>query len=550
MSEQQQQAMDALYAIDNVLTIKISMPPADWEFVRNEQPKGGRCNFDFRDGARYTWRRATTVEISGTEFPAQAATFADVGVKKKSFCGSMNSEKPCLHLDFGKFGDSDPVEELIGSRYLTLNNSIQDQSYVRQTLGYRILGAAGLPHSRCNYARVFVNGTPIGRGLPDVNSPGIYVNTEPVMKRYIERNFAGNMKGNLYEIEHNDDLVAKRLDFVGVESLSEFEDKADLKFAIDHIAATGLTGAAQMVDLDQFTKFYALEFFLKHWDSYSENTNNTYLYNNVVAVAQPGIGDVRFAMIPWGIDQILRPEKDFRLGREGVIAKLVREDPARRAHLFDQIRAYREQLFAREVQQSTWTPLLDQMQQMVTGFGVPNAEARIDEVRHQLRLAGSAGYLCGGVPDDSVVYLVDEANRCLHASNTESVPPAAPVPVDFEVYHLPLRDDNDKTDLWRLNILGAGVSATNSAYSRALHASKAATSAQGHKLLYTCIGANIAQADEFSIVKTRSPGDFTFSGYAKLVSVRTKLAATFGSDLTPGGRPRVHQEDGSPVYLY
>ena len=162
-----------------------------------------------------------------------------MGIKKKSFCGSIDADKPCLHVDFGKFGDANvpAIEALIGSRYVTLNNSIQDRSYVKQTLGYRMLGMAGLPHSRCNYARVFVNGTLIGQGVGGVNSPGIYVNAEPIMKRYIERNF-GNMKGNLYELEHHDDFVDERVPFIGVESLSEFDDKADLKFAIDHIKRT------------------------------------------------------------------------------------------------------------------------------------------------------------------------------------------------------------------------------------------------------------------------------------------------------------------------
>jgi len=111
---------------------------------------------------------------------------------------------------------------------------------------------AGLPNSRCNYARVFVNGTPVGQGIPGVNSPGIFVNAEPVMKRYIERNFNGNMKGNLYELEHHDDFLEERLKFIGVESLSKFEDKADLKFAIRHIKANGLAGADQLLDMDQF----------------------------------------------------------------------------------------------------------------------------------------------------------------------------------------------------------------------------------------------------------------------------------------------------------
>ena len=102
MSAEQQQKLDSLYAIDNVLTIKITMPQGDWDAVRTEQPKGGRCNFEWTGGSRYTWRKATSVEISGTNFPART-TFTDMGVKKKSFCGSLRSDKPCLHIDFGRF---------------------------------------------------------------------------------------------------------------------------------------------------------------------------------------------------------------------------------------------------------------------------------------------------------------------------------------------------------------------------------------------------------------------------------------------------------------
>src|SRR4051795_2361737 len=89
MSVKDQQALDRLYAIDNVLTIEITMPQADWDAVRTEQPAGGPCNFDWTGDSRYTWHKAASVKISGTAFPA-ATTFTGVGVKKKSFCGSIN----------------------------------------------------------------------------------------------------------------------------------------------------------------------------------------------------------------------------------------------------------------------------------------------------------------------------------------------------------------------------------------------------------------------------------------------------------------------------
>jgi len=562
MSAQQQQALDSFYALDNVITVKITMPQTEWDKVRNEEPKGGRCNFEWTEGARYTWRKATSVEISGTRFPA-TATFTDVGVKKKSFCGSIDANKPCLHVDFGHYGDANVpgIEALIGSQYVTLNNSIQDESYVKQTLGYRLLGMAGLPHSRCNYARVFVNGTPIGQGGPSVNSPGIYVNAEPVMKRYIERNFNGNMKGNLYELEHHDDFLDERLRFIGVEDLSKFDDKADLKFAISHIKANGLAGADQMLDMDQYLKVYAMEFFLKHWDGYADNTNNTYVYNDVAAVAAPGVGTVKFKMIPWGIDQTLQPDRPFKLGRDGLIAQLVRNDEPRRQRLFDQIREYRDTLFSREHQQTVLKPLIDQMQALLTGFGVPDAVAKIDSVRQQLRLAESAGYISAGLPGAAkpVYILKHDTSDCLHASNTESIPPGIPAPANFEVYHQPLRDDDDATDLWVLNDLGTGKSLTNEAFSRNLHASGTQVTPAGHKYLYTCAPSNGEHAEEFTIAPVpvpvtdvaNPPGRFAYTGFFNLVSVRTNEMAKFGLDLTPGGRARVHQElPGSNLYFY
>lgn len=539
--------MDALYGLDNVLTVRITLPPAEWDAIRSEQPKGGVCNFDWTGGARFTWRKATSVEISGGIFPARTS-FAGVGVKKKSFCGSLNSDKPCLHIDFGKFGDSTAVQELIGTRYLTLNNSIQDGSYVRQTLGYRLFEMAGLPFSRSNYARVFVNGTLIGADRPGVNSPGVFVSVEPIMRRYIERNFHGNLNGNLYELEHNDDLIADRLRYVGVESLSAFEDRADLRLAADRIAAAGVAGLAQVVDLDRFIQLYAMEFFLKHWDGYSRNTNNSYLYNDVPAVASPAVGDVRLTMIPWGLDQILQPERSFKLGDSGVVARLVRNDPARRAVLAEQIRVYRHTVFGRENRQTVLQPLLDRMRTVLAGLGVPNLAAEIATVRRQLRLAASAGYLYAGLPTDGV-YLADERDRYLHASTTETLPPDTPTATDFEVYHRAL-DESDSTDRWTLAALGTGTSLTDPAGGRVLHASNTQLTAQGNKLLYTCPPRNVDHAEEFLIAPSGAADPFTYNGYFRLTSVRTGAQVSYGTDPTPGGRPRVYQEPiGTKLYF-
>jgi hypothetical protein len=45
--------------------------------VRTEPPAGGVCNFEWTGGSRFTWLKATSVEISATSFPART-TFTDV----------------------------------------------------------------------------------------------------------------------------------------------------------------------------------------------------------------------------------------------------------------------------------------------------------------------------------------------------------------------------------------------------------------------------------------------------------------------------------------
>lgn len=362
------------------------------------------------------------------------------------------------------------------------------------------------------------------------------------------------MKGNLYEIEHRDDFVADRLRLIATEDLSAFDNKADLKFAIRHIADHGIAGAAEVFDVEQFIRLYAMEFFLKHWDGYSNNTNNTYVYNDVTAVEAPGLGDIKFKLIPWGIDQTLRTDHRFKLGGAAVLAQLVRDDAARREQLFDQIRTFRDTIFSRQSQQTVLKPLLDQLESVAADLGVPGAAAQVATVRQQLRLAESAAYALTGIPDNATVYLLsEEAGAALHASNSETIPPGAAVGENFEVYHWPLKDDNDPADLWRITDAGGGrKSLTSQASGRVLHASDSLTTDQGHKYLYTCAPANGDHAEEFAVVPSASaPADFAYSGYLRLVSARTNLHATYGMDLTPGGRARVHQEPlGSRICFY
>jgi hypothetical protein len=295
------------------------MPDNEWDELRNAEPHGGRCARGYT-GDYYDWYHVPGVDISGSRFPAGGVhRFNAVGMKKRSHCGSFSRAKPALAINLGKYSVNNMIaaDQLIGTPYVTLNNSRQDHSFIRQPLGYELFRRAGLPYSRCNFCTLTVNGDYIG----------FYINVEPVKESHIEHNFRGNLAGNLYEIETLEDFTRDVVesDRIGFEGFSPFEDRRDLRIVVDVLDAEGVSGLESVVDVSQFLRHFAMEVILKHWDGYSSRPNNAFLYNDVRAVANPTRREVNFKLIPWGIDQILEHEP-FKYWDSARIADLVSDD--------------------------------------------------------------------------------------------------------------------------------------------------------------------------------------------------------------------------------
>ena len=298
------------------------MPQAEWDKVRHEEPKSGRCELRTGPAAPDTRGARQTRSRSPERGSPRRRRSTDVGIKKKSFCGSIDGKKPCLHVDFGRFSSTteDPGDR--GPDRVALRDA--QQLHSGQVLHQ---ADAGLPACWTWPGCPIRDATTPGCSSTELRSakalaastvPGIFVNAEPIMKRYIERNFNGNMNGNLYELEHHDDFTRRAAALHrGRGPLRIRRQGRPQSSRAGTSRRTGLAGADQMLDMDQFLKVYAMEFFLKHWDGYANNTNNTYLYNDVTAVAHRALGNIKFKMIPWGIDQTLQPARPFKLGRDG-----------------------------------------------------------------------------------------------------------------------------------------------------------------------------------------------------------------------------------------
>ena len=270
--------LDDAFPADRVLDVQITIDEKDWDTIRYQS----RNFFEALQESRkygptdspYTYVEAS-VSIDGVEFP-------QVGIRKKGFLGSLNSNRPSLKI---KLNHVDKKGQIGGATNLSFNNNQQDISLISQFMGYALFNAAGSPAPRCAYAKLTVNGT----------SLGIYSHVERIHRPLLKRAF-DNDNGTLYEgqvvgffpgwegsFEHKlgkDKLGRKKIKEL-IEVL-EGEDE-NIEQAI-----------GRLVDLDSFYTFWAMEGLLSFWDGYSGNKNNFFIYLNLETD--------KFHFIPWGAD--------------------------------------------------------------------------------------------------------------------------------------------------------------------------------------------------------------------------------------------------------
>jgi len=271
-----------LYDPAHLVEVRITIDPADWDALRNETRSisdifGDMCLAD-PFGSPFNYY-AGTVTIDGE-------TLANVGVRKKGFLGSLDTEKPSLKLKFDEFV---PGTELFGLDRVTLNNSKSDASYVNQCIAYSVFAAAGVPAPRCNFAHVVVNGA----------DAGLYVNVEAIDKELLRR-FYDDDEGNLYEGTLSDFRDGWTNTFEK-KTNEDDPDRSDLERVTSALAAPDAELAAaldQTIDLDEFLSFWATEVVILHADGYSGNTNNFLVYHDPTTD--------RFAFLPWGTDYVMR----------------------------------------------------------------------------------------------------------------------------------------------------------------------------------------------------------------------------------------------------
>lgn len=177
---------------------------------------------------------------------------------------------------------------------------------------------AGLPAARINFAEVKLNGRDLG----------LYVLVEPTDKAFLNRHF-GAATGNLYEGSNTDVEDVLELD-----SGNSATDQRDLQALASACREPGLQRRwerlRQILDVDRFASFMAMEVLVCHHDGYSLDRNNFRIYHD------PRTD--RMVFIPHGMDLIFdQPELSLEPEWRGTVAHSFMETPEGR-------RMYRQQL--------------------------------------------------------------------------------------------------------------------------------------------------------------------------------------------------------------
>ncbi|MBL8626719.1 MAG: CotH kinase family protein [Myxococcales bacterium] len=219
---------------------------------------------------------------------------ADVGVRLK---GEWNFRDLTAKAPFKlKFDEFVPGQRFHGLARMTLNNALEDPSWVAERLTYQLYRDAALPAPRANLAWVTVNGEPFG----------LYVNLETEDKHFVGRWFA-DAGGNLYE-EHGAEFTAGSEGGFELETNTAAPDTSDLTrlfAAVDAASPASFTAdVGAVIDLPRFLRYCAYEAAVWQWDGYCYTRfgpNNFRTYHDPAAD--------RFHLIPWGMDMSWKPHE-------------------------------------------------------------------------------------------------------------------------------------------------------------------------------------------------------------------------------------------------
>jgi hypothetical protein len=249
-----------------------------------------------------------------------------VAVHLKGAYGSFRplDEKPGFTLNFDKFSDGQLFH---GLRKISLNNSIQDGSYLSDNIARDLQSRAGVPTPRVDYATVELNGKYLG----------LYVLSEGWNKQFLKRHFP-NVKGNFYDFGGAHDIDKPTPASFGDNRTNHTALGALVTATKEKDHAKRIMQMRKTLDMDRFLTMMALDTLTWNWDGYANNKNN---YRAFVDLDKN-----RVVFLPHGIDMTFsKPDAPIVTGRAGLVMRALLETEEGRLIYLERLRELRANVF-------------------------------------------------------------------------------------------------------------------------------------------------------------------------------------------------------------
>lgn len=267
------EAASLFYDPEVVQTIRLEIQPEDLDRLQRALPERIYVPGTFR------WNDVALYPV-GVRYKGNSSSHPD-SPHKRSFL-----------IDLAEYKKG---QRFLGLRHVALDNGIQFGGLFSERLITDVLRELGVKASRCNYARVFLNGKPAG----------VYVNVERIDRSFLERHF-GSAHGPLFKVDEGGPgadlryqgrdpaLYRKAFELHAGDEAEGFRALVEFTRAIDP-SAGNRGDPGRVFDLDAFIKTTAVMLFSGAFDQYTGwGPHNYYLYRDPA--------DRRWTYIPWDLD--------------------------------------------------------------------------------------------------------------------------------------------------------------------------------------------------------------------------------------------------------
>jgi spore coat protein CotH len=263
---------DEIYRESEVAIIHLVMSAEDKAFLLAEE------NID-SDVYLSTTFRFTNSVIDET-IPNQ------IGIKLR---GNTSRGKPkrSFKLKFKEFGG----EKFYDQKKFNLKAEVNDPSLVRELTTLQTYRKRDVPAARSHHAEVYLN----------EEYMGVYLNVEQIDDEFIASRF-DDKAGNLYKctwgatLENNGQIYNNGT--YELKTNTAVDNRAILDNFVKVLNTTSSANFEEAIEavfnVNKFIKYLAVEALTGHWDGYSYNQNNFYLYENMTT------GLIEF--IPYDVD--------------------------------------------------------------------------------------------------------------------------------------------------------------------------------------------------------------------------------------------------------